>query len=282
MDLTPPDLGARIMAAAQSRRAPGYSVESGPAAAGGAQVYEESTDIVGATFADLADVDWGRTVPPYRWTVHDLLAHLLAVERYTAGQLGVPGLGEAPEPEDDDHLTFADPTIAAERLRAPAETLADWWEVVGRVRGAAADPDRPVAFHGMPMRADDLLVLRGFELWIHAEDVSGAVHGPPAIPSPPALRSMAELAVATVMPRVLPVVRRAAAGEVRVVLTGAGGGTWRLDLGDGDTSALLVADVVDYCRYAARRGDRDGLAVHVEGDAALAEDVLAASRHLAV
>ncbi len=285
MDLIPPELGARVMAAARARRAPGYSVESGPVAADAAEVYREGTDLVAAALADLPDEGWHRTVAPYPWSVHDLLSHLLAAERYTAARLGVPGVGALPAPEDDDHSTFADATIAAERLRPPTDTLADWWDVVGRVRAVArpgAVPQRAVAFHGLAMEAPTLLVVRGFELWIHAEDVSRAMRTAGAIPSAPALRSMAELSVETLVPMALPAVRTAPAAQLRVILTGPGGGTWNLRLGEGQASAMLVLDVVDYCRHAARRHGRAELQVDIEGDAELAEDVLTASRLFSV
>ncbi|MDM4719845.1 maleylpyruvate isomerase family mycothiol-dependent enzyme [Micromonospora sp. WMMA1363] len=285
MDLTPRDLGARIMSAARARRAPGFSIESGETVADGPQVYEELTDVVAAVLHGLPNEGWAQPARPYRWSVHDLLGHLLAVERYTATRLGVPGMGGIPEPGDDHHLTFADAVIAFERTRAPTNTLADWWEVVGRVRDIARPgllPDRPVALHGLRLHPPALLVLRGFELWIHAEDISRAVHAPPTIPSAGAVRAMAELSIGKLVPLALPAVRVAPARDVRVVLTGAGGGTWNLALGDGQASALLVLDVVEYCRYAAGRHDRADLDVHIEGDAALVEDVLAASRLLAV
>ena len=126
-------------------------------------------------------------------------------------------------------------------------------------------------------------MLRGFELWIHAEDISRAAQAPPTIPSAGSVRAMADLSVATLVPpSAQRAVRSTPARDARVVLTGAGGGTWHLDLGNGPASALLVLDVIDYCRHAAGRHDRAELSVDVEGDAALAEDLLAASRHLAV
>jgi hypothetical protein len=65
----------------------------------------------------------------------------------------------------------------------------------------------------------------------------------------------------------------------RIVLTGSGGGTWDqpLSLGEvaGPPDTTLVLDVVDYCRLAARRLHPDDVAVAVEGDAELAQRVLA-------
>jgi hypothetical protein len=64
----------------------------------------------------------------------------------------------------------------------------------------------------------------------------------------------------------------------RIVLTGPGGGTWDQPLGLGETAGepdtTLVLDVVDYCRLAARRLTPDDVTVTVEGDAALARQVL--------
>lgn len=285
MDLIPSDLGARIKSAARARRTPGYSIESGETSVDGAVVYEEVSDIVLAALRDLPHEGWAQPVQPYPWSVHDLLSHLLAAERYTAAQLGVPGVAGLPDPEDDDHLTFADPTIATERTRPPADTLADWWEMVSQVRAVARPgtlPERPTSFHGLPMDASALLVLRGFELWIHSEDIARATDTPVAIPSAPAVRSMAELSVATLVPLALRLAPQARASEVRVVLTGAGGGTWNLTPDDGREESLLVMDVVDYCRYAARRLGRAELRVDIEGDVELAENLLDASRRFAV
>ena len=65
----------------------------------------------------------------------------------------------------------------------------------------------------------------------------------------------------------------------RIVLTGHGGGTWDQALGWGETAgvpdATVVLDVVDYCRLAARRLEPAAIAVSVEGDEALARQILA-------
>ncbi len=67
----------------------------------------------------------------------------------------------------------------------------------------------------------------------------------------------------------------------RVVLTGNGGGTF--DLGDPSRrDTILVVDVVDYCRLAARRIAPDDLDMDVEGDRAVADRLLAAARVFAV
>ena len=54
---------------------------------------------------------------------------------------------------------------------------------------------------------------------------------------------------------------------------------WSQALNVGETpgrpDVVVVADVVDFCRVAARRMPADDLVCHVEGDRLLAADVLA-------
>jgi alpha-D-ribose 1-methylphosphonate 5-triphosphate synthase subunit PhnG len=67
----------------------------------------------------------------------------------------------------------------------------------------------------------------------------------------------------------------------RVVLTGAGGGTY--DLGDQTRRrVVLVADVVDYCRLAARRLPAAELEAVIEGDEQAAAHLLAAAQLFAI
>lgn len=72
---------------------------------------------------------------------------------------------------------------------------------------------------------------------------------------------------------------------IRVVLTGPGGGTFDLGRtggGQGASENLLVADVVDYCRLAARRVDAVALAGHRDGDDELIDALLRAASAIAV
>jgi hypothetical protein len=71
-------------------------------------------------------------------------------------------------------------------------------------------------------------------------------------------------------------------GTVRIVLTGEGGGTFDLGEPEAGRRALLVADVVDYCRVVARRIAPADLAAVREGDTALLDDLLVAAGAFAV
>ena len=94
---------------------------------------------------------------------------------------------------------------------------------------------------------------------------------------------------ARVLPRV--VSRRIAPPHdrhLRLHLTGAGGGTWTVPLDPAGTvpaaarpAAVVVLDVVEFCRLAADRRDPGRIAVEVQGDTALAREFLAAVPTLA-
>ena len=70
------------------------------------------------------------------------------------------------------------------------------------------------------------------------------------------------------------------------MLTGDGGGEWLVAMdGSGLSSAppdvTLTADVVDWCMLVGDRITSDAIAHTVDGDARLAEDLLAAAPALA-
>jgi hypothetical protein len=77
---------------------------------------------------------------------------------------------------------------------------------------------------------------------------------------------------------------------VHLVLTGPGGGTWDVAVGDsavhlagGESSSVsIVADVVAFCRLFANRISPADLDVHVTGDERRATSVLAAAAALAL
>jgi len=74
--------------------------------------------------------------------------------------------------------------------------------------------------------------------------------------------------------------------QVRLVLTGAGGGTWDVAMAGvhlaGDRQLNIVTDVVGFCRLVARRVAPADLELHVGGDPDQAARVLAAAATLAL
>lgn len=294
---TPPPAAQRpaLLRAAAAR--PRRGVEpSPPVEALAAQV-----DALAGLLGGLGPGDWRRPAAPYTWDVHGLVAHLLVIERYTAGQLGVPG---APVLDGGHHLRMGADEIAAEVAGDPQATAAAWADAARRTvaaarAGQARTAGEAVELHGWPFTAAAVLVLRTFELWTHADDIRRAVGRPLEAPPAGDLRTMASFSVAS-LPALLPIAApEATPAPARVVLTGPGGATFDLladlagpaELGDHTgrdveaapaPAATLVADVVDYCRLATRRVQPDEVDVVIEGDQALGRALLAAARVLAV
>ncbi|MCB1017858.1 MAG: maleylpyruvate isomerase family mycothiol-dependent enzyme [Acidimicrobiales bacterium] len=287
-----PDATEAVVRAATEARPAGRDLGlAGTAPAGAADAYAETASafsgLTDELVADLAADDWDRPVDAYPWTVHELLVHLLAVERYFAAVLGLaePPADGAPI---DDHLRLAEPLWATWRERPPEEAAAEWRAVAAEVRRHLAEGGEPrledrVAFHGIDASIRSVTVVRAFELWTHGDDLRRAVGWPSQPPSPAVLHTMADWSVGA-WPAADALLRPdAPPWSARVVLTGAGGGTWVVDRGPAGTGDLLVvADVVDYCRMASRRLAPDALDAVVEGDRPVADALLAAAQLFSV
>jgi uncharacterized protein (TIGR03083 family) len=219
--------------------------------------------------------------------VQELVGHLTGVEHDTHRALaGDPAVADA------EHVESTQGSAVRQAGRSPAQTLDEWrraadhtLELVGAPNGdqtADSCADR-IAVHGIRLPLDDLLVVRAFELWVHDNDIRRAVGRPPSVPDPPVLRLMSDLAA-----RMLPYAA-ARMGlppvDVHLVLTGAGGGTWDVTIGQeaADRESLaIVTDAVGFCRLAANRVTPAELGPHITGDEGRAVSVLAAATTLAL
>ena len=224
---------------------------------------------------------------PYAWTVHGLVAHLLVIERYTAQQLGIDDVG-AYEP-DEHHLALGADEIRHELMRAPQDTVNAWDRCASAtVAALGADPEmdagRNVIMHGWPFTVGSVLIARGFEVWTHADDIRRALGRRLVSPAAADLRAMSSFSVVS-LPLLVPVVEPLVpVGPSRVVLTGAGGGTFDLPGAhhDDGRQVTIVTDIVDYCRVVARRIAPDERDATIEGDGQLAGALLAAARIFAM
>jgi uncharacterized protein (TIGR03083 family) len=225
----------------------------------------------------LADDDW-RTPVLRGLDVQGLVGHLTGVEEDVHRALA----GD-PDVADAEHVGSTEAAALGQAGRRPAQTRADWRRAVDRTLDLVrpADVRAQVAVHGLRLPVTALLVVRAFELWTHENDIRQAVGWAPSVPDLSTLRLMTDLAA-----RLLP---HAAAElpepvEVRLVLTGPGGGTWDVTMGSAPAAATvaIVADAVGFCRLAANRLTPDDLDVNVTGDPARAAAVLAAATTLAL
>jgi uncharacterized protein (TIGR03083 family) len=275
----PPGLRFETLNLARSRRPPGR-----PTAAVDPcrpiEAFHRTIDEVDHLLGTLTDGEWVAQAHPVHGRVKDLVAHLVGVERLVLQWLDPAG--SATDDVAHDHIAATQPVVT-ELAEADPRVLARQWRDAACAVAAAAeagDPDRPTRFHEMRLSVDDLLVTRTFELWAHAMDIAMATGRPLLTLDAERMALMSRLLVAMV-PMALEYRHVAAHGRTaRFVLTGPAGGSYTLPLRAGDDltdpAVTIVADTVGICRVAARRLSPRELGATVEGDAELADQVLAA------
>jgi uncharacterized protein (TIGR03083 family) len=244
------------------------------------EAYRQAAGAFYEVLCFLSDHDW-RTPVLRGLDVQGLVGHLIGVEDDVRRCLS-----GAPEVADASHVESTQAAAIGQAGRPPALTRADWRRAadctLDLVR--SADPGTRVAMHGMRLSLGALLVVRAFELWIHENDIRKAAGWAASVPDASTLRLMTELAT-----RLLPhAATRAGLAErvdVRLVLTGPGGGTWDVTVGRGaaaPAAVWIVTDAVGFCRLAGNRVTPADLDLHVTGDSGRAAAVLAAASTLAL
>jgi uncharacterized protein (TIGR03083 family) len=287
----PSGFGETVLDAALAARSGGRPVDE-PTPISPLDAFRGAVASLDRLLASLAPEQWHR--PALRGLdVQQLVGHLTGVERDF--QAGLAATGEARP--DADHVASTDPVAAAQRGRPPTETYGVW-------RAASAETDRAldgaetspaglggvVTLHGLRMPLGQLLVVRTFELWTHEEDIRRATARPLRAPGAATLRLMTDLAIAMLPAGMRRADRPGDGRRARIVLTGAGGGTWQTQLGtgpdgrrsEGPVDVRIVVDAVDFCRLVANRKDPGAIATVVTGDGALAEDLFAGAASLAL
>ena len=285
MDPLPIALRERVMAASLLARGVGETVPAVPAISAD-KAFERAADAFYRLLGILSEQGW-KTAALRGLDVQELVGHLTGVEHDTHRALaGDPAVADA------EHVESTQGSAVRQAGRSPAETLDEWRRAADHtlelVRAPGGDLAADgcagrIAVHGIRLPLDDLLVVRAFELWVHDNDIRRAVGLAPSVPDPPVLRLMSDLAA-----RMLPYAA-ARMGlpptDVHLVLTGAGGGTWDVAIGEetaGRESLAIVADAVGFCRLAANRVTPAELGSHITGDEGRAVSVLAAATTLAL
>lgn len=275
----PGGLRERVLAASLRARQAGRPIPDAPEIPAD-EAFSRSADAFYTVLCGLDDDDWTRAALR-DLDVQGLVGHLIGVENDVHRCLsGDPAVA------DVSHVESTQAAAISQTGLPPARTRAEWRQAADRTLGLVrpADPAARVALHGMRLPVRALLLVRAFELWVHENDIRRAAGWAPSVPDPSTLRMMADLAV-----RLLPgaAARAAVPGpaDVHLVLTGPGGGTWDVAVGDRrpDPAAVtIVTDAAGFCRLAANRLTPAELDVCVTGDAGLAADVLAAATTLAL
>jgi len=197
-------------------------------------------------------------------------------------------------PDGSDHVALTRPTAVAQAGRSATETLQEWSDQTSRtIRTLSAGPDleTPTTFYGATMPLDQLLIVRSFEMWIHDEDIRRATSRPLDRPDTGRLARMTELAIALLPSGLTRAARTRAHRTARLVLIGAGGGTWDVPLdgtqqaaivGQQKTDTQVVIDAAAFCRVVGDRLDLSGSAAAVRGEVSLAADLFAGAAALAL
>jgi uncharacterized protein (TIGR03083 family) len=279
--LLPSGLRDRVLAAARAARPPGRAVPEPPPISP-AEVFGRAVDAFGMTLDRLNAEDW--TLPALRdLTVQGLVGHLVGVERDLQR-----AFDDDPVVADADHVSSTQATARRQSAEPPRGTLQAWRAATAATvsRLAADDLDRVIALHGLRLPLRSLLVVRAFELWTHENDIRAAAGLPPSVPDPCAVPLMTELATGR-LPRVAVTAGIVEHVDLHLVLTGPGGGTWDLALGDRTTGppapeVTIVTDAIDFCRLAANRRSPDQLDAHISGATTQAPRILAATAALAL
>lgn len=289
----PPGLRDRVLEAARLERPPRADLE--PTAPSELHLIEGER-LVGL-LRSLTDAEWAAPVDPPEfagWTVGDVVAHLATVQAYFAQQLGID---EPRAPER--HPVNEDRTQAAigrhRRDLAPPQAIAEvqaFLDAVDTHVARLTDPSTsPVVWWGDERTVDQILVVRAFELWIHARDIALATGRSAPVPAAPSLRTMSTLATAltpVMCERAGTVAPDTDGRLVRFELTGPGGATHDTIVGpgvgattSGEPASTITIDIVDYCLAVADRTDGGGVPYRQVGDADLAAAVIAALPALA-
>jgi len=278
--VTPPTgLRERVLEASLRARQAGHTVPEVPRISPD-EAFNRAADAFYGLLCALDEPDW-RLHVLRDLDVQGLAGHLIGVEEDVQR-----ALSDDPVTQHKDHVTSTQPAADRQAGRAVAATRADWRAAADRtlelVRGA--DMAGEVTVWGIPLPLGAALVARAFELWTHENDIRRVAGLPASVPDVSTLRLMTELAT-SMLPFGAMLAGLQGPINLRLVLTGAGGGTWDVVIG-GDAPAPatigIVTDVVEFCRLAANRLDPADLDMYVTGDQGRAAGVLAAAAALAL
>jgi uncharacterized protein (TIGR03083 family) len=224
----------------------------------------------------------------------DLVVHVAAQESLLAQLVGTPTI---PQVSATDIEARTDAMLTEFEGRSTDDAVAAWRVAVdANRRWAMTERDQTTVWRGIELSRHDALVVRAFEMWVHAEDLRRVGGMPAQAPEPRHLSLMTDLAGRGLGLSLALVGRQRPHRTARLVLTGPGGGEWLVAMGDApgdgpdhgygddappEVDVTVVADAVDWCRLVGDRLAAADISVEVLGDPSLAEDLLAAAPALA-
>jgi uncharacterized protein (TIGR03083 family) len=275
----PDGLRDRVLTASLRARAAGRPEPAAPEISP-AEAFSRAADAFDGMLGVLQAADWRQ--PALRdLDVQGLVGHLTGVEEDVhRGLAGDPRVAQA------SHVGSTQPAAVRQAGRPPAQTRAEWRRAANGTLDlvrAGGDTAAEVAVHGVRLPLGLLLVVRAFELWIHDNDIRQAAGLPPSVPDPSTLSLMTQ-AAARLLPHAAARSGLREPTSVHLVLTGPGGGTWDIPIGQSSpaVSVAIVTDAVGFCQLVANRAAPDRLDLHITGNPRRAAMVLAAASSLAL
>ncbi|WP_280715676.1 TIGR03084 family metal-binding protein [Kitasatospora sp. MAP5-34] len=229
----------------------------------------ESADL-DALVADLDLAGLATPTPAPGWTIAHQLAHLAWTDQWSLLAAREPD--KFPDAMREAFTAGSDPIEdgAAEGVgEAPAALLGRWRagraDLLDALRAAAA-ADLRLPWFGPPMKAASMATARIMETWAHGQDVADAL-GVARVPTA-RIRQVAHLGVRTMGFAFALHGLALPEAPVRVELTGPAGEAWTW--GPEDAADRVSGPALDFCLLVTQRRALDALALHAEGEAALA------------
>jgi uncharacterized protein (TIGR03083 family) len=257
-----------VLRAAVARRRPAHAV---PACAA---PYAARVAALEVLLPELSG-EAGTVTVVHGWQPYQVVGHLMASDRLLAAALGAPLPG--PGPSSDDPEAYTDAVLAA-AAGDPDGVFAEWRAQTAAFCAflTAADPglaETRLTAGGLRLRVRDHLTNRAFETWVHTTDIARAIGI--TMPDPVAhhVHAMTDMGC-----RSLPFAHRVGGGTgtgtVTLRLSGPGGGTWLVRLGDDPEKqhSTIAMDAVEFCFLFADR--RDPRTVEARADGPLARELL--------
>lgn len=244
--------------------------------------------------ADIEDLlrgldadDWSRPTDCPGWTVHNVAAHLAALEAELAGAPG-PHLDQAAAAMSNVSDTYTQAGVEERRDRNPEQLIAEFTEAVRR-RAVELETNPPTDPDATPPRNPGgigwdwktLLRNRVIDLWVHEQDIRRAVDRPGDLDTP-AAQITAKSFLAT-LPFVIGKRAGAEPGSTVVVVVdgresayevNAQGRCHRVDAPPRSPAVRLEMDTETLGLLGAGRRDPLTVDVGITGDRGLAERIL--------
>jgi uncharacterized protein (TIGR03083 family) len=255
-------------------------------------------DLLTGVWQELSELCAGLTEPQWKtpsdlpaWSVQDVLAHVIGVERLLEGLPAADALPGKVRPHVRNPIgELNEREVAARRSRTGAEVLIEWDELRERRQRTIAAGDaeyfaQPMQTPAGPGTMTDFLAMRVLDCWLHEQDIRRALALPPTLAGPAADHTLDHLTAA------LPMVvgKRAACPEgaaVAIELTGPIERRYVCEVTNGRAAlvkvttaapkAAIAMDTESYLLLAAGRRTPSELAarITVAGHTGLADRVL--------